>query len=303
MKRFDPDQPGRRQINAWLGRSQPGGVLELPLSEDDPVDVALTYQYNTLLHGHPIVNGYSGYESALQKLLGGSGSPLKGTDAEIISTLAGLRSIGVRFVVFSEVVNARTRHLWSQDAGRIAWTLSQASDHVVSARHEDGIWAWQLAGAPPLAPLTYANLFPVTRDAFTASASSEPADIRFAFDGNLATRWSTRSGQAGNEWIRIAFDRERDIGCLELDMGRDYTGEYPRELAIDTETADGARQVAFAGSVVTTLIEGIARDGRSSRVRVELPPGRARALWIRQTGRADGIRWTIAELKIWQRRS
>lgn len=302
MVRFDPDQPGRRQINAWLESAQPGGVLDLPISVDDPAALALPYQYNTLLHGHPIVNGYSGYDSVLQTLLGGLGSPLKGTDAEILATLAGLRSIGVRFVVFTEVLNARDRHMWVQDPGRFISTLSQARDHVVGTRHEDGIWAWQLAGAPAPAPLSYANLSPVARDAFKVSASSESADIRFAIDGNLATRWSTSSGQAGNEWIRIAFDRERDIGCLEFDMGRDRPGEYPRELTVDAETANGTRQVAFAGSVVTTLIEGIARDGRSSRVRVELPPGRTRALWIRQTGRADGIRWTVAELTIWQRR-
>jgi hypothetical protein len=37
----------------------------------------LTYQYATLTHGHPIVNGYSGYGSPLQEFLGGAASPLK----------------------------------------------------------------------------------------------------------------------------------------------------------------------------------------------------------------------------------
>jgi hypothetical protein len=33
-----------------------------------------------LSHGHPIVNGYSGYGSALQEFLGGGASPLNDLD-------------------------------------------------------------------------------------------------------------------------------------------------------------------------------------------------------------------------------
>ncbi|MCX6545287.1 MAG: discoidin domain-containing protein [Acidobacteria bacterium] len=301
MKRFDPSQPGRQRINAWLESGQPGGVLELPISADDPVAITLPYQFNTLLHGHPIVNGYSGHGSVLQNLLGGPGSPLNGTDADIEATIVGLRSIGVRYVVLNEALIARYGQPSSPDPGQFVRTLSQASGQVVDTRHENNTWAWQLAAAPALAPVAFANLSRVTADTFKASASSEPSDIRFAFDNSLVTHWSTIAGQTGSEWIRIAFDRDRDIGCLEFDMGRDHAGEYPRDVVIETVAADGSRRNVFAGSVVTRLIEGIGRDGRSSRARIELPANRARGLWIRQTGRESGAPWTIAELTVWQR--
>lgn len=302
MERFDPSQPGRRQVNAWLKISPPGGVLELPISFEHPAAFTLPDQYNALIHGHAIVNGYAGYDSVLQRLLGGPGSPLKGDTADIAATITGLRSIGVRYVILSDVIYARYAPPWSPDAGQIVRTLSQASDQVVSQRHENNVWAWQLTASPTLAPADYANLVRVTTEAFKASASSEPSDIRFAFDSSLATRWSTTASQTGGEWIRIAFDRERDVACLELDMGRERVDEYPRGLVIESETADGGRQNVFAGPVVTRLIEGIGRDGRSSRIRIDLPANRSRVLWIRQTGRVDGVPWTIAELTIWQRR-
>jgi len=301
MERFDPNQLARRQLNAWLKIGPPGGVLELPISVEGPAAFTLPYQYNTLFHGRPVVNGYSGYDSVLQRLLGGPGSPLAGSVADIVATLAGLRSIGVRFVVLSDVIYARHAPPWSPDPRVIATTLSQSSEHVVNQRHENNIWAWQLAEGPPHASAPAANLLRVTADAFRASASAEWADVRFAFDNSLATRWSTIAPQVGNEWIRIAFDRDRDIRRVEIDMGPEHPGEYPRALVIDSEAADGNRRVVFDGSVVTPLIEGIALDGRSSRIRIDLPASRSRTLVIRQTGHVESVPWTIAELRIWER--
>jgi hypothetical protein len=302
MARFDPTQSDRRQVNAWLKADPTGGVIELPISAEEPDAFTLSYQFNTLFHGHPIVNGYSGYDSVLQNLLGGSESPLKGDAADIVASLAGLRSIGVRYVILNDVIYARHARPWRPDAWKIIETLSRSGDQVLSTRDNNNIWVWQLASAPALAPADYSNLLRLTTKAFEASASSELTDIRFAFDNSLITQWSTRAGQSGREWIRIVFDRERDIGCLEFDMGREHVGEYPRGVVIESEMSDGSRRNMFAGSVVSRLIEGIGRDGRSSRTRIDLPANRSRALWIRQTGRADGVRWTIAELTVWQRR-
>ncbi len=52
----------------WLASKPPGGVLELPVDGVEPLH-SLTYQYQTLDHGHPIVNGFSGYLSPLFTLL------------------------------------------------------------------------------------------------------------------------------------------------------------------------------------------------------------------------------------------
>ena len=63
----------RARLNEWIRSGPPGGVLELPIVGPAFEPFTLAYQYNTLLHGHPIVNGYSGYGYGLQDFLGGPG--------------------------------------------------------------------------------------------------------------------------------------------------------------------------------------------------------------------------------------
>jgi hypothetical protein len=301
MQPFDPSQPGRRPINAWLAIGPPGGVLELPISVEQASAATLPFQFSTLSHGHHTVNGYSGYDSVLQRLLGGPGTPLKGSAVDIADVILGLRSIGVRYVVLNEVVFQQQAAWWTPDAADIIATLARSTDQVVQAKHENRIWVWQLASAPSGVASSPRPLTALMTNAFTASASSEPHDIRFAFDRSLATWWSTAVKQSGDEWIRLAFDRDRDVAAVDLDMGRERVREFPRRLRIESEDVSGVRRSLFDGSVVTRLIAGIAQDGRSSRARIELPSNRSHVIWIRQVGQHDAMPWTIAEMTLWER--
>src|SRR5439155_50123 len=66
-------EPADRDAYAYLAAAPQGAVLEMPLGLPDPAP-ELKYQYMTLLHRHPLVNGRSGYESPLFKLLHGNDS-------------------------------------------------------------------------------------------------------------------------------------------------------------------------------------------------------------------------------------
>ncbi len=90
-------RPGDRGAYRWLAQQPAGGAIELPIVEW-AIAPTLTYQYATLSHGHPIVNGYSGYGSALQEFLGGGASPLNDLD-RIDDSLNLLRAVGVRYVL------------------------------------------------------------------------------------------------------------------------------------------------------------------------------------------------------------
>ena len=56
-----------RAVADWLRTRPAVAVLHLPTRGNDFQE--MSYQYATLFHGHPIVNGYSGYDSPLQALL------------------------------------------------------------------------------------------------------------------------------------------------------------------------------------------------------------------------------------------
>ena len=85
-----------RAVVQWLSTRPQGAVLHLPIKTDNFQE--LHYQYTTLLDGHPIVNGYSGYSSQLQESLRMPNSPLSDPD-RFEKGIEMLRGLGVRYVV------------------------------------------------------------------------------------------------------------------------------------------------------------------------------------------------------------
>jgi hypothetical protein len=83
---------------SWVRDAGAGAVLELPAGELDAGLRSFQYEYQTLVHGHAIVNGASGYDSALQLFLGSAASPIVESDY-FGDALRMVREIGVRTVV------------------------------------------------------------------------------------------------------------------------------------------------------------------------------------------------------------
>jgi hypothetical protein len=94
-------KPGGRPDRAaytWIRDREAGALLELPTGALDPNVRDSQYGYQTLFHGHRLLNGFGGYESPVQLFIGGPGSPL--LDAERFGeALDMLRRIGVRTIV------------------------------------------------------------------------------------------------------------------------------------------------------------------------------------------------------------
>src|SRR5581483_6621507 len=65
-----------RTAYEWLRSEPPGAALELRIvTHLDLQPFTLYYQFSTLFHHHPIVNGYTGWSSPLQEFLGGAANP------------------------------------------------------------------------------------------------------------------------------------------------------------------------------------------------------------------------------------
>ena len=86
-----------REAYAYLKSLPKGGAIELP-TEAEQLLREFDYQYMTLVHGHPVVNGHSGYVTPLATWLRGGHSPLRETGRQR-DAMAMLRSIGVKYVV------------------------------------------------------------------------------------------------------------------------------------------------------------------------------------------------------------
>jgi hypothetical protein len=296
MAPFDAHgRPADRGAYRWLAQQPPGGAIELPILEW-AIAPTLTYQYATLLHGHPIVNGYSGYGSSLQEFLGGAASPLNDLD-RMDDALELLRATGVRYVL----VHPGDYAAPNVGAGTVAAIRGRPrlasevfrSDAVVAFRLGD-------AGVRPDPPATPAgHRLRVTE--FRADASDAADRLPLAFDGDGDTRWLTGRPQNGDEWIRIAFDRARDVSAIELQTAARSFGDYPRELRIESVGEDDVTRVLYQAPMLVPYGRTLARGAAQPALSVNLPPNRTRTLTIRQTGHTQRWFWSVHELAIFER--
>jgi len=295
---FRHDQRVRGQLNEWIRSGPRGGVLELPIVGPAFEPFTIAYQYNTLNHGHPIVNGYSGYGYGLQDFLGGPGSPLSEPDA-LPGMLEGLRGIGVRHVVLHQPIYSDRPELGWPDPKDLVEAIDRASGQ--RGRQFNTAVGWLLGAPRPRLPVDESALeaVPLRESMVTASAMADRR--RYAFDRDIDTKWLSAAPQAGGEWLRIAFGEDLDAGRLVILTNRFGVGDYPRGLEVESEAADGARMTLFSGSFLPALIGGLATGRADAPAVLDLPSNRSRALWIRQTGRSERWQWAVHELQVYRR--
>ena len=276
----------------WLRTSAPGGTLELNITQtDDFQPFTPIYQLRAVQHGHPIVNGYAGWKSQLQELLGGPASPLRDDD-RIADVVRGLRAIGVRYVLVHDETFARPA-----DLDRIVTGIRRASDQIAEERHWPGVTAWRLAEPAREASIGIGRA--IDPRELTLHASAQEERIALVADGDIETRWLTGEPQTGDEWIDVQLARAADVARVRLESARRSLIDYPRRLAIDAIDRSGTTRTLFDGSIVDRLIEGLAVDERRAPVTIDLPPNRTVRLRIRQTGQSDRW-WSLHELEVWE---
>ena len=287
-------RPEDRGVASWLAGRAPGALLHLPTNPS--AYQAMHYQFLTLTHGHPIVNGYSGYGTPLLTWLGSGTSPLDDPE-RFPAAVRMLRSLGIQYVIV---------HPGDYDAAAIA---ARAPERIVDAFRGSGqiaaeaglpgVTAFELAAWTP--PVSESE--PVTAiDAreLSATASEARGRLENLFDGDPDTRWIAGiGGQDGSSWVRVQLSRGADVARVDLQIAERSMADYPRRLRIDSEDAAGATRTLYDDTPYPELAAGIVRDSRYPRLTVRLPHNQTAALWIRQTA-ASRASWSIHELRLWR---
>jgi hypothetical protein len=297
---FDPAQPRRAELNAWIRQGPQAGVLELPASEIvAPATMTLLYQFSTLIHGRPVVNGYSGHGYHLQSFLEGGASPLREL-AMIQPLVTALRRIGVRTLVLHK---GDYDWLMDYEPSPIMALIDEDRRQVLEARSFDdnGVRAWRLANIEPLPRFKEQAWVRIDTTQMHVTASLASENARRAADGDPRTWWDSTIPQRGDEWIRIGLDRERDLVALQLQLTPDDLGFYPRHLRVESEAEDGTRVAVFFGAVLAPLMQSLIGEPWKPAITLTLPPNRTRALWLYQTGQTRHAHWSVVETVIWER--
>ena len=280
-------------VSMWLRASAPGAALHLPARPSSYQDVK--YQYATLQHGHPIVNGYSGYTPPLLEFLGAPFSPLSDFD-RFPAAVRFLRSIGVRFVLVHPGDYAETERLAVE---RTVGGLRN-SGQIVREAPLLNVIAFELA--PWIdAPSSDEGASPLDARAFNASASELGDRVPNMFDGDADSRWiANTNGQDGSSWVSIALPSAVDIERVELQIAERSIMDYPRGLRIDGEDAGGTTRTLYEDSPYPELAAALLDNPRYPVLRVRLPPNQTVRLWVRQTA-VTRRAWSIHELRLFRR--
>jgi hypothetical protein len=281
----DPPTRERAALTRWMTLQAPGAVLEWPMyASRDGWTRNLPALMASLDHRRRVVNGYSGYGSALQDFIGGPGSPVL-TRHEWPAVFEGLARIGVRIIVVRK------------DAPLLP-DLRPDPSQVADTWDSDAFAAFALRDAQPQAPRT---LSPGTLlsagDAYSVTASHRPDRVKDMLDGNPMTRWISGDAQRGDEWVHITLARPQSLEAVLMDVPIE-TANYPRHLIIDVVTAEGSTETVFDGSVVPQLLEAMVSAPQRPIMRLALPPRPVREVRLRQTASIRTWNWHIQELQI-----
>jgi hypothetical protein len=296
---IDPFPPVQRRLDRatyeWLRDQPPGAVVELRMTQQNDLhSFTLFYQFNTLIHRHPIVNGYSAWPSVLQEFLGGPAAPF-GDLTRLPDALRALRAIGVRYLLL---------HWWTyKDPDEAAQTLRAiraASDQIVEERQFKSTLAWRLAEAAPPASAAAPALVRIDPGAFTATASHMPDWLPLLSDGDIETRWITGTPQGVGEWLELRLKEPRDVRRIRIETPPRGLVDYPRRLVVESVDARGRARVLFNGTVLQRLIESLALDDRRAPIDIDLPTNMTAILRLRQTGETRWF-WSVYELSLWER--
>lgn len=296
LARFVPEEDiDNRTAYEWLRHAPPGPMLELPLVTSERYELTLSYQFHTLQHGHPIVNGYSGYDSRLNAFLASGGSPLFDLDY-MRSTLRALRSLGIRYIVVhaNEYDDAAFGRSTLAAVRRHAEQVRQTQVFGSTTVFELEAWNGPVARQPEEARL-------VPADVFRATASRGQDRLPLAFDGDPATRWLSGRRQIGDEWIQIRFRSPRDVAKVRLDMARRSLGDYPRVLLIESSEDGETFRPLYHQNPLRQLFTGLVENIDGPPIDIVLPPNRTLSLRLQQTGHTRTFYWSIHELQLWER--
>ncbi len=119
------------------------------------------------------------------------------------------------------------------------------------------------------------------------SASVNSGNAKNAIDGNPGSRWDTGGAMKGGEWFMLDLGHSQKVSGLVLDA-RGSNGDYPRgyEVYVSPNMV-GRGKLAAKG------------EGKGPVTDITFnPPVTARTITIVQTGKTQGLFWSIHELNV-----
>ena len=247
--------------------------MELPLGES-VADVAAMFR--GMYHGHPVVNGYSGFFPRSYEVLR---SGLMAHDPQIFDSISAWGPVVV-------VVDT------ARDLGG-AWANQLANRRGTTFLGEElGRKVYLLPGGerPPEVQVT--GRLPI--EVVAANVNNERMPL--AVDGNPDTRWDS-GPQKGTEVVTIDLGAEHDVDALRMTIGT-HVSDFPRRLVIETSNDTRDWTTRWEGSAAVAAFAGAVGHPVDMPLTFALPHVPARWIRLRQLGNDPVFYWSIFELTV-----
>jgi hypothetical protein len=255
-------------------------VLELPLDHHFADPKALLRQ---IVHQHPLINGYSGYQPPHYSLLAqGLRDHL---DPDVLTMLRRQGPI--------QVLVSRNEGVFDE--------YHRLMDEQTEAIYIGHTPAGEIYRFPALPPIPRdASAVALRLDA--VEASSRDSNASLMLDGDVTTRWESAGPQAVGDEVRVRLAEPATVTRLEMDLGI-WHGDYPRRLRVAVVPASGGPPVtvweeATIGETILALLD----DPYRTPITIDIagaPRGSELVLTV-TTGHVE-MSWTIAELRLFGR--
>lgn len=260
-------------------RPVPGGTvarLDLPIGDDtDPQSL-----YRQIFDKVPLYNGFSGYTAphyhAMRTLI-------QSGDRRILQALALRGPLGVVVSHDGDGDGAIRRFVTETPGTRMVRNENTWSSYVVQPGG-DGAATADASGTPVR----------IT----SIAASPNGSQARLALDGDLVTRWSTRSSIPQQGEVTLELESAADVAQVVMDLG-EFATDFPVTLQVEVSTDGIAWDTAWSGSTALQVYYGGLRHPREVPLVLPLNRRAIRFIRLRQSG-VGKFDWSIAELRVLQ---
>lgn len=270
------------EVHKWLEKEKGDfPVIELPI--DNPM-LNVQYVYYSTWHRKKLVNGYSGFfppsdffvrEASLHNMQ---------------SLIDFLNFIKVKYVI------VHREHL---NDIQIGW-IKELKDRLVFKRtfFDDDVYELQSPSDAKMKSLDLSRFKEIKPEQWVAVSDYNTDLTRFAFDGNLETRWHSGMPQHSGIIFTIDLHGEYLVNAVSVELGRHYR-DYPRGLALKS-SSDGIlwEDVRIGNNVLFDLLCSSINTPNNVRYTMVFQPVQTRYLNLTLSGEDDIHYWSIPEIKV-----
>jgi len=250
-------------------------VLELPLGDAVPDLIAM---YRTIQHGHPTVNGNSGYFPPHYYVMQ---LALKENDPSVLGEVTP-RGDPLLVVLDKQ----------GDSDGR--WNGLITAAPRATALASDDHWAYfSIPSRQPDAPCLGTEL-----DIAAASDRHGPIDVSIWKDHSPKTFWTSKTPQQAGDAVLLDLGHEVHVCAIRMSTA-DSWHVYPRSLTVSTSKDGRTWADAFAGSTAGLAVRGALERPKDIWLDVRLRPvSTARFIRLRLEASHELFPWFIPDLQV-----